>query len=145
MSGYALPDLQRAVLARLKASAAVAAEVGARVYDTAPANAAYPLIAVNQINTLPNDTDTTSGSETDFALSVFARGTRARVDVNRIGGALIAALDRNAASLTVPGHKVVLCSFTSSLVFRDDVEKGGAHGVFRFRIVTEDVTPATGF
>lgn len=140
-----IPGLQRAVLARLNADSALSALVSGRVYDTAPADAIYPLVSINSISATSSDTDTTDGEVIELALSVFTRGVGARVEANRIGAAVIGALDRKASMLAVPGFNVFMCAAINSLVFRDDAEQGGAHGVFRFQILVESLATATGY
>ena len=147
MSGYAVPELQRAVIARLKAFAPLNTEIAQRVYDTVPKEATFPLVAINGIATLADDTDTSSGMDAEVNISVFARGVGARVDAQRIGAQIIAALDRGAALLNVPGHKVVMSRYVRNVVFRTDAAptNGEVHGVFTFSIKTESLALSVGF
>jgi hypothetical protein len=142
---YPIPDLQRAVIARLRAYAPLTAVVAQRIYDTAPADAAYPFVTINSISATERDTDTSDGLRVALAVSVFAQGVDARAKVQRHAAHVIDALHRNAAALTVTGHAVVMCSYQSSLVFRTPDDGGGAHCVVNFLILTEQAELANGY
>lgn len=146
MSGDCSGELLRAIRARMLADAGLIAEVGARIYETVPDGATLPCIALNDATLEASDTDTSSGAVHSLRYSVFARGEAARVDVRRIGAALIAAVDRSGQFLSVSGHRVVLVRYVRNVVFRsDDQTNGEAHGVYSFEAITENETATAGY
>ena len=137
MTGYSVPDVQRAVLARLKSDAGVSALVAARVYDTAPTDAKLPCVAINQIDMTPDNTADTDGATVNIALSVFTVGARARVEAHDISARIIDALNDRVAPLALAHGTAWQCRLLSAVVFRTEDQRGGAHGVIRFEVRTQ--------
>lgn len=138
-------ELLREVRARMLADAGITAEVAARIYETVPAGVTFPLIALNNAQSEPDDTDTSSGMRHELTYSIHTKGEAARVDARRIGAAVIACLDRSGTTLTLTGHTCILLRFVRSIVFRaDDATNGAAHGVYVFEAMTQQTAAASG-
>ena len=126
-------ELQRAVFDALAANAALAALVGARIYDHVPANAAYPYVSFGRTSIYDWSTGTESGSEQLFTLHIWskAKGKKETLEIMEHARALLedARLDLNQHSLVN-----MRLEFAEA---RHDEDLALYHGLLRFRAVTE--------
>jgi len=131
----AAADLQKALFEALNGDAALAAMLGgAKIFDHAPANVAFPYVTFGRTSVYDWSTSTESGTEQLFTLHVWskARGKREALAIMEIvrarldGGPLV--LDRN-----------LLVNMTLEFVeVRYDEDLSVYHGLLRFRAVTEE-------
>ena len=126
-------ELQKAVFAALGGDASVAAGVGSRIVDHAPANVAFPYIAFGRTSIYDWSTGTESGTEQLFTLHVWskAKGKKETLDIME---AARAALDDQALDLA--GHRLVNLRLEFAEA-RYDEDLSVYHGLLRFRAVTE--------
>ena len=126
-------ELQKAVFTALGGDASVAAAVGSRIFDHAPANVAFPYIAFGRTSLYDWSTGTESGTEQLFTLHVWskAKGKKETLDIME---AARAALDDQALDLA--GHRLVNMRLEFSEA-RYDEDLSVYHGLLRFRAVTE--------
>lgn len=135
------PELQKAVLARLLATAALTAIVSTRIWDRPPANVAanYPYVTLGESQVLPDNGDCYAGSEVNFVINGWSQRTT-REEIKRIGAAIRRALDDEPADpLMLTNHSVVSCQFVRSDVFLDEDGRTQRIAV-RFRALTEPTT-----
>ncbi|WP_073330059.1 DUF3168 domain-containing protein [Wenxinia saemankumensis] len=113
-------ELQKALVAVLRADAAVAALVGVRIYDEPPQTPVRPFIRIGNIEGAPVRTD---GIETaaliTFSVEGHSRPLAGRVEAARVVAAAIAALDEREADLAVAGHRLVRLQFITTATIRD--------------------------
>ena len=112
--------LQQALIARLRADAALAALVGGRVWDAPPQDPTYPLIALNDLVVRPLRTDGKAAARVTFSFDAVSQ-KRARLEACRIGELIKAALDES--DLSVVGFAQVQCQWEVTGVDRDQVSK----------------------
>jgi hypothetical protein len=128
-------ELQKAIVARLKADSATAAIVGARIYDEVPTSAAFPYINLGEDQTIAERADCYDGSEINLTLHAWSREP-GYPEVKRIADAVRASLQD--APLTLTGHRLVDLTFIDSRVLRDPDGKT-SHAVVTLRALTEPV------
>ena len=95
------------VRARLVAVSAVTALVGQRVYTDAPQNATFPFILLS-VSAQPFDAKDFSGMEVTVRAQAFDKSKSLDV-VADIQAAVLGALDRQEANITITGHDLTLC------------------------------------
>ncbi len=66
-------EIQGAIVARLKATAAVTALVGTRIYDLVPAGATFPYITLGEGDETSDDVDCIDGFEISLDIDVWSR------------------------------------------------------------------------
>lgn len=98
-------DLQKAVIATLKADASVTALVGQRIYDQVPPNATFPYVSWGPDQVLADKADCQNGFEVFAQIDVWSRAP-GKPEAKRIAGAVRAALDD--AELTLDDHALLL-------------------------------------
>jgi len=96
-------EIQKAVVATLKADGAVAALVGARVYDAAPQGPDYPLIELGASVSEPWEGTTMDGWELFQTINVWSQKPGA-VEALQIAAAVNAALRRVALTLDTQAY-----------------------------------------
>ena len=89
--GDASLPLQKAIVDALKADAAVAALVGARVYDVPPPAPEKPYISLGPFDALTEVAAEYEGSETTMQIDGWAAG-QGSVEIKQLGRAIRAAL-----------------------------------------------------
>ncbi|MEQ8177931.1 MAG: DUF3168 domain-containing protein [Amphiplicatus sp.] len=126
--------LQQAVYLALAGDAALKAEIGdpPRLYDDAPANAAFPYVLLGETRTAPL-AGCETGFEHDLRFHVFSKHGGRR-ELKRILAALYDAL--HDADLDIEGARLVSMRFVFSDIFRRDPQVYA--GAARFRAVTEE-------
>jgi len=124
--------LQAGILAHLAADAGVQAHLGdpPRLYDRAPAGAAFPYIALGRAESRPLDGDDTALSEHRLTVHVWTR-RQAFGEVKAITGAVSAALHNAAFSLD-GGYRLVLCQCVYTDHF-EGADTRSVHGLVRVR------------
>jgi hypothetical protein len=125
--------LQRAVMTALTADTALAALVGARIYDAPPRNAAFPYVSFGPAGMGDWSTGTEMGAEHQLVLNAWSRRA-GKLECFDILDAIATAL--NDAALALDSHALVNLRFQFADVRRDP-DGITFHGVIRFRAVTE--------
>lgn len=135
MSYSAQEELQKAIYAKLAASAALLA-LSVKIYDTVPPDRVFPYITIGESQEIPDDADCIDGSEIYETLHIWARS-----DAHpgfplpkQIGAAVRAALDK--ADLTMPHFALISIRRDGERYFRDP-DGITSHGVLTFRALTE--------
>ena len=131
----ALP-LQAALVASLRGDSAVAALVDARVFDEVPQQAAFPYIALGDLQGLVFRADQYRGTDATWTLHAWSRA-QGSVEVKQILAAMREALDGTA--LTVTGFRLVSLLVDESRSFLDQDGKTH-HGVLTIRALLEPAT-----
>jgi hypothetical protein len=128
-------ELQKAIFEALGANAALAALVGTRIFDHAPANVSFPYITFGRTSVYDWSTGTESGSEQLFTLHVWSKG-KGKKEVLEIME--LARTTLHDAALDLDGHRLVNMRLAFSEA-RYDEDLSVHHGLLRFRAVVEEV------
>ncbi|MFZ0267765.1 DUF3168 domain-containing protein [Caulobacter sp.] len=128
--------LQSAIVAALKASAAVTALVDDRIWDDVPDRPQFPYISLGPDDPMDDHDTCIGGADTTMQVNVWSRAV-GRVEAKQVVAAVIAALD---APLIVTGHNVNGHRVERSFVQRDQAEPRTKHGVVVMGYLT---TPST--
>jgi Protein of unknown function (DUF3168) len=136
---YADPSLQlqKAIVARLKADAGVAAIVNGRIYDAVPGGAVKPYISFGPFQLLPEHGDCLDGGEAFVTLDGWAAGPDT-VQVKQLGSAVAKALDLAPIVLESP-QRLVEMSVEQTQYMRDP-DGITAHAVITVHAWTEPTT-----
>ena len=126
-------ELQKAIFAALGANAALTSVVGTRIFDHAPANAAFPYITFGRTSVYDWSTGTESGTEQLFTLHVWSK-SKGKKEVLEIME--LARETLHDAALELEGHSLVNLRLEFSEARYDDRNEAH-HGLLRFRAVTE--------
>lgn len=134
----ALPDatlpLQAAIITALKGAAAVTALVpSASIYDTPPASAAKPYIAMGPIQVLRERADEYDGADHYIQIDAWAPGPNSK-EIKQIGAAIVATIDDAALSLS--GHRLIGIDI-EQLNYLSDPDGITKHAALTFRARTE--------
>lgn len=128
-------EVQKAIVALLRGDAGVAALVGARVYDQAPASVAFPFVSLGPTLGQPAvETDGGEGFEVSVTLDVWSRSRAGRVEAAQIMGAVVAAM--NNAEPALDSKTVVMLRLESQRLMLDP-DGVTHHGVQRWTVVTD--------
>jgi hypothetical protein len=133
----AAADLQKALFSALAGNAALTSALGgAKVFDNAPAHAAFPYVTFGRTSVYDWSTGTESGTEQLLTLHVWskARGKKETLDIMEC---VRVALDQ--APLDLDDHHLVNLRLEYSEA-RYDEDVDVHHGLLRFRAVTEDAS-----
>ena len=127
-------ELQKAIFEALAANGPLAVLVGTRVFDHAPANAAFPYITFGRTSVYDWSTGTESGTEQFFTLHVWskAKGKKEALEIMELARATL-----HDAALELEGHKLVNLRLEFSEARYDDRNEAH-HGLLRFRAVVEE-------
>ena len=99
-------ELQRVIVATLKADAAVNALIAGRVYDRVPSPATFPYVVVGDDQVSQAHAQCLEGSTEVFSsLHAWSREV-GKVEAKKIAGAVVTAL--NGAPLALTGYRLVL-------------------------------------
>ncbi len=128
-------ELQKAMLAALKADTSLEGLIEGRIYDRVPPKATYPYVTLGSSNTYDWSTATERGSEHLFTLNIWNRAD-GRKSVLRIMHAIEQLLA--AAQLRLDGHRLINLVPQSSQARAED-SRDGYLGVLRYRVVTEEI------
>ncbi|MCF6304412.1 MAG: DUF3168 domain-containing protein [Rhodobacteraceae bacterium] len=129
--GYGL-DLQVGIRAALVGNAAIAALVGARVYDTPPQPSVYPLIQLPAANVDPAHTDGTLAAYVTISIEAHSQSIAGSVECQKIIEAIRAVLDRGESSVTLANFALIELIEITSLV-RRNTSGAGFTGVAVYR------------
>lgn len=110
--------LQEALVTALKSDTAIAALVGARVYDEPPQRVVYPYVRIGNIEIRPFRTDGRAAWSVTFSIEAHSRPQQGRVEAARIGAAVIAALDETHGAIPVTGYVFSWCQFVTAMTRR---------------------------
>ena len=135
MSDPAL-ELQRVLVATLKADPAVTALVGGRVYDAPPPNPTFPYITLGEDVVSPQRADCYDGSHTTLAVHGWSRAV-GYPEVKRIGAAIRGAL-HEAPLAMADGQRLVDLALIDNRIMRDP-DGLTSHTALTFRALTEPV------
>src|SRR5688572_23107172 len=97
-------ELQKAIFEALGANGALAALVGARIFDHAPANAVFPYMTFGRTSVYDWSTGTESGTEQLFTVHVWSKGKGKKEALEIMELAREALHD---AALELDGHRLV--------------------------------------
>jgi hypothetical protein len=131
-------ELQAAIVAALKASAEVAAIVGARVYDNVPRaadeiTATFPFVALSGWQSITEDAECVDGEDITVTLDVWSRAV-GMPEAHRLAAAVKAALHN--AELILDETALVSIEHESTLTLRDP-DGLTTHAVLDFRAFVE--------
>jgi hypothetical protein len=128
-------ELQKAIVARLRADAGVTALVGQRVYDQVPTSPQFPYVSLGPDQIALSRADCYDGSEINLQVDAWSRAV-GFPEVKRIGDAVRAALQDAPLSLT--GYRLLDITFVEARTFRDP-DGLTSHAAMTFRALTEPV------
>lgn len=126
-------ELQKAIVAALKADAGVNGLVAGHVYDTVPSSDPFPRITLGEDQVIPERADCYLGDEVFITLHVWSRKT-GFPEVKRISGAVRVAL--HEAELSLNGYRLVDLSVESERFMRDP-DGLTSHSAITLRALTE--------
>jgi hypothetical protein len=129
-------ELQKAIFEALGANAELATLVGARIYDHAPANVAFPYITFGRTSVYDWSTATENGTEQLFTLHVWSKGKGKKEALEIMELAREALHD---VALKLEEHRLVNLRLEFSEARYDDRNEA-YHGLLRFRAITEPAT-----
>lgn len=109
-------ELQGAIVARLKADAAVTALIAGRVYDAVPPNPTFPYVSFGPSDELSDDADCITGFEISMQIDCWSRSV-GFPEVRRISDAVRAALV--ATDLPITANALVYFNHRQTRLFRD--------------------------
>lgn len=121
-------ELQGAIIARLKAAAAVMALVATRVYDEIPSLPTFPYISMGPADEIQNDADCIEVVDLTFQIDGWSR-TVGFPEISRIADAVRASLHRYALTLTT--NALVEIQHRQTQRFRDP-DGQTLHAVMQF-------------
>jgi hypothetical protein len=127
-------ELQKAIVAALKADAAVTAIINGRIYDAVPGGATKPYVSFGPFQLLPEHGDCLDGGEAFVTLDAWAAGPDT-VQVKQLGTAIARALDLAPIVLDAP-QRLVEMSVEQTQYMRDP-DGITAHGVITVHAFTE--------
>jgi hypothetical protein len=130
----ALP-LQKAIVAALKADAAVNALVAGRIYDGVPANAVKPYVSFGPFQVLPEQGDCLDGADATIQLDGWSNKQGSTVEAKQLGAAIAAALDEATLALDLP-HKLIDLRLANTRYVREP-DGITAHAIVTLRAFTE--------
>ena len=128
-------ELQKALLALLKADGTLEKLIEGRVYDRVPEKAEFPYVTLGSSNIYDWSTGTERGSEHLFTLNIWNRAS-GRKSVFTIMNIIERLLDKSV--LTLVGHRVVNLGLQYSQARAED-NRDGYLGILRYRAVTEEL------
>ncbi len=118
--GYAL-ELQKALVAALKASIDVSALVAGRIYDHPPDGATLPYIRIGGIVPRPVRAQASRAAILTYSVEVHSRsGGSGRVEVTKIGHAVTEALNESEDALASADLAVVQNHWITTTVERNN-------------------------
>lgn len=126
-------ELQKAIFGALAGNSALAALVGPRILDHAPANVAFPYVTFGRTGVYDWSTGTENGAEQLFTLHVWSKG-RGKKEVLEIMD--LARQSLHDAPLDLDGYRLVNLRLEFSEARYDDRNEAH-HGLLRFRAVVE--------
>jgi hypothetical protein len=126
--------LQGAAVAALKANAAVAALIGAKVYDRVPEQLQAPYANVADFQTIQDDAACIDGTEIYFSVHCWSTAV-GRVEAAKIAGAVQRCL-HGAEPELADGYALVLLEHRDTR-YLDDPDGLTTHAVVTFRALVD--------
>lgn len=123
--------LQSAVVARLKADAALLASVNGRVFDEVSPSAEFPYLTTGDGQVIGDDEDCVEVSDIVYAVHVWTRPPFAGATMKRIAGEVRSAL---RAELAIAGFQVSVQEYQQTR-WLDDPDGQTRHAVVEFHFV----------
>lgn len=127
--------LHKTIRDRLLADAAVAAIIGARVFDRVPADVEFPYANFGEFQRLDDSADCIDGSEIYVTFHAWSR-VYGSVEAKRLAAAIVAALGTGAALDLAPSHRLVEFATESDRIL-EDPDGEATHAILTFRALTE--------
>jgi hypothetical protein len=127
-------ELQRVILARLKADAELTAIVNGRIYDRPPTNAAFPYVTLGEADVLAQRADCYDGSDVSMPIHGWSRAV-GFPEAKRIASAIRASL-HEAPLVLAAGERLVEITVTDNRALRDP-DGLTSHTVVTVRALTE--------
>jgi len=127
-------ELQKAIVARLRADASLTALVAGRVYDAPPVNPTFPYVTLGEADVLVQRADSYDGSEVSMAVHGWSRAV-GFPEVKRIAAAIRASL-HEAPLVLADGERLVDVEVTDNRALRDP-DGLSSHAVVSVRAFTE--------
>ena len=128
-------ELQVAIVARLKTTAAVTAFVGNRVYDDVPTKPVFPYITVGEGDETSDDADCIDGLEISLDIDVWSRAV-GFPEAKRISDEVRKAL--KTPDLTIPTNAMVYFRHRQTRFLRDP-DGLTSHAVMTFEGFAEEL------
>ena len=126
-------ELQGAIVARLKADAALAALVADRIYDQAPSPTIYPCVTQGEAQTIRTDATCLTASEVYLTIHAWSQAV-GFPEVKRLADAVEEAL--HLAPLPLATNRLVSILHQRTRTFRDQ-DDVTSHAVIEFVARTE--------
>ncbi|WP_441268682.1 DUF3168 domain-containing protein [Bradyrhizobium sp. 215_C5_N1_1] len=126
-------DLRAALEAKLKATPALTALIGDRIYDRVPAKPDYPLVTIGNMQVIPESADGVDAAETSVTIHVWDQFKQADKS-RKVGGVVVSALHEEELRTVDSGTQSVLLESASYLRDPDGVTN---HAVLTFSILTD--------
>lgn len=127
-------EVQKAVVAALKADAGLIAVVGTRIYDDVPQNATFPYVTFDNFLGEPAvETLSGEGFEVLLTLSIWSRSKAGRVQALQAAAAIVDIL--NNSTLTLDSKTVVMTLLAGQVARRSDAET--TQVIQRWQFVTD--------
>ena len=133
---YADPSLQlqKAIVAWLKADASVNAIIAGRIYDAVPGGAVKPYVSFGAFQLLPEHGDCLDGGEAFITLDGWAAGPDT-VQVKQLGTAVAKALDLAELTIDTPARLVEMT--IEQTQYMRDPDGITAHAVITVHAITD--------
>lgn len=129
-------DLQGAIVARLKADAALAELVSTSVFDRVPGGTAPPYVVVGEDQDVPDLAECIDGSEIFVTINAYSRSV-GKPGVKRIAGAVKAALHGAEDALELSDENRLLLIEHNGTIFRTEPDGLTQRAIMTFRALTE--------
>jgi hypothetical protein len=128
-------DLQGAIVARLKADAALAELVSTSVFDRVPSTA-MPYVVVGEDQDVPDLAECIDGSEIFVTINAYSRSV-GKPGVKRIAGAVKASLHGAEYALELSDENRLLLIEHNGTIFRTEPDGLTQRAIMTFRALTE--------
>lgn len=129
-----LEALQKALLAHLRASAAVTALVGARIYDNVPEGVQFPFISFGSVDFTLDDVECVDGRRITTQIDIWSNKLGS-IEVKRIVDAVIAQL---RIDMTIEDPYAIGVQYLELTRILDDPDPGIRHGVVQVTVKVEE-------
>lgn len=129
-----LVALQKLIVDRLRADAAVSAMIGQRIYDSVPAKAVYPYVSFGAHDYVPDDAECIAAGEHTIMLDVWSEKP-GRVEAKQVVDAVRRSLRQYDADLGAYGLVEMEIDFADVIMDPDGLT---AHGRVQVRARIEE-------
>lgn len=130
-------ELQGAIVARLKADAAVTAIVAGRIYDSVPANAPFPYVSIGPVDTVDDTVDCIAGLDVAQQIDCWSRYPNGgSVEVKKLADAVRVALHGREADMPLASNALAFFEHRTSRITRDP-DGLTSHGIIGFEAAIE--------